>query len=96
MRLETKLKDYFKSNGLQMKWFAEQLGIPKQQLYQVIGGHAPLPKKYWKKVVVLTHGKITLYDILLEHLSNIEEVEIKSNGFPDRCEISLKDFNAIT
>lgn len=96
MSLETKLKDYFKENGLQMKWFAEKLGMSKQQLYQVIGGHAPVPKRYWKKMVILTRGKITLHDILEQRLSNIEEIEIKSDGSIDKCQVSLKDFNTVT
>lgn len=93
MSLGKKLQDYFKENGLQMKWFAEKLGMPKQQLYQVIGGYAPLPKKYWKKMIILTGGKITLRDILEKSLLSIEEIEIKSDGSIDKCEVSLKDFN---
>ena len=96
MNLGTKLKNYFNENGLQMKWFAEKLGISKQQLYQVIGNHAPLPKKYWKKMITLTGGKITLKDILEDRLSSLEEIEIKSSGSADKCEVSLKDFNINT
>lgn len=93
MALEKKIKNYFKENGLQIKWFAEKLGITKQQLYQVVGGHAPLPRKCWRRMVILTGGRITLADILSEYLRNIEEIEIRSGGFADRCEVSLKDFN---
>lgn len=95
MELKHKLKDYFKENGIQMKWFAEKLGMPKQQLYQIIGGYAPLPDKYWIKMIQLTHGKITFRDIFEDTLSRMKGLEFKENGKEGSCEVSLKDFNKI-
>lgn len=96
MSLDTKLKNYFKENGLQKKWFAQQLGIPAQQFSQIVCGYAPLPRKYWRKVIELTHGKITLADILADKLSDIESLEIKNGKSCEKCEVSLRDFNTNT
>lgn len=96
MELQNKLKHYFKENGLQMKWFAEKMGISKQQLYQVVGGFTPLPKKYWVKMIQMTDGKITLRDILEYCYRDIEELEFKEIGEIDSCKASLKYFNTTT
>lgn len=93
MSLESKLKDYFSENGIQMKWFAEKLGMPKQQLYQIVGGHAPLPDKYWVKMIKMTHGKITFCDILEDKLNRMKILEFKENGEEGSCKVSLRDFN---
>lgn len=96
MILQNKLKDYFKENGLQMKWFAEKMGISRQQLYQVVGGYAPLPRKFWVKMIKMTNGKITLRDILEDTFSDIKEIEFKDNGSLHGCQVFLRDFNTIT
>lgn len=96
MQLQDKLKEYFKENGIQMKWFAEKIGLNKSQLYQVVAGTIPLPRKCWVQVIKMTKGKITLCDILEYSLSDIKEIEFKGHQHVDRCEVSLKDFNIDT
>lgn len=96
MALDTKLKNYFKENGIQKKWFAEQLGMKAQQFSQVVCGFAPLPAKYWKKIIKMTDGAITLGDILSQRLSELENIEIKAGKSCEKCEVSLKDFNVNT
>lgn len=96
MTLQTKLKDYFKENGIQMKWFAEKLGMPKQQLYQIAGGHAPLPDKYWIPMIQLTHGRITFRDILEDTFGRLKILEYKEIDSKGGCYVSLRDFNTDT
>lgn len=96
MELHNKLKDYFTENGLQMKWFADKIGMSRHQIYQVIGGYAHLPPKYWAAVMKITKGKITLCDIIQDYFRDVEEVEVKESNKLDECLVSLKDFNTIT
>lgn len=95
MKLQNKLKNYFKENGIQMKWFAEKLGMPKQQLYQIVGGYAPLPEIYWEKMIKLTKGKITFCDIFEDTLVRFKGLEFKENGEEGSCKVSLKNFNIV-
>lgn len=93
MTLETKLKDYFKANGIQMKWFAEKLGMPKQQLYHIVGGRAPLPDKYWLPLMELTNGEITFCDIIENVFGRQQMIEYKESDDIGGCYLSLRDFN---
>lgn len=90
MLLYIKLKQYFKDNGIQKKWFASQLGITSQQFSQIVCGYAPLPKKYWQPLVDLTGGKITLADIISDKLHDIEFLETKPGRSPDDCRVFFK------
>lgn len=93
MNLSEKLKKYVKDNGLQLQGMSKQLGMSRVQFYRIVSGDCPLPQKYWKKIIKMTNGLVTLGDILADRFKKLQQLEIKSYGFPDRCEISLKDFN---
>lgn len=91
--LGNKLKEYFKEHGVQMMWFAEKLEMDKQQFYQICAGGRPLPDKYWKELIRLTKGYVTIYDILATYFSWIEILNFENVGKISKCEVSLKDFN---
>jgi hypothetical protein len=92
MHLATKLRKYLKDNGFQLKWFGEKLGMSKQQFYQVTTGNALLPRKYWRKIIILTRGKISLADILVDQLQKYEEIEVEPSLSADCCRVSLRNF----
>lgn len=58
-----KLSEYIRKNGIQQKWFASQIGINYSLLSKAMRGHAQVPKKYWKKIIKLTKGEVTLEDL---------------------------------
>jgi len=90
---KSKLKDYLKDNGISIKWFAEKLGMSPQMLYKIVDARASVPKKYWKKIIVLTGGKITLRDILEIGGKEFQGLEYNVSTNPEdplSCELSLK------
>lgn len=93
MSLKEKFNRFFEENGLQKQWFAKKIGINREAFYQIINGHHTLPEKYWKKVIEITKGQITLGDIMGDRLKDIEDLEVKNTGDPERCNLSLKVFN---
>ncbi len=61
-----KLKEYFEKTGVQKNWFAKKIGIDIQTFYVIVGGKKKLPMKYWKKVILVSEGKIKLEDLAQE------------------------------
>lgn len=69
----SKIEKFLKDNGVKLSWFAESIGISVSALSKFLKGKGPLPKKCWKKVVLVTRGKISLKEIVQEFLLNAEE-----------------------
>lgn len=61
-----KLNEYFENTGIKKKWFADQIGMNPNYLYQVCSGNASISKKHFKKIVEMTGGKVTLEELLNE------------------------------
>lgn len=93
MKFGEKIRCYLESNGLQSRWFAEKLGISKAYFYNILAGRASLPKKQWKLIIEMTKGEITLYDILTDYFSEIEDIEFHDRGEIYSCIIALKNIN---
>lgn len=93
MKFGEKVRNYLENNGLQSRWFAEKLGISKQYFYNILAGRASLPKKQWKLMIEMTKGEITLYDILVDCFSEIEDIEFHDRGEIFSCIIALKNIS---
>lgn len=89
MNLAEKFQRYFDENGVQRKWFADQLNITPQFFYQIINGYQKLPAAHWSLVVHLTRGQISIADILEEAFKNID-IEIIKGDSPEKCEVIVK------
>jgi predicted transcriptional regulator len=70
-----KLKNYLDDNGIRLSWFAEKIGISVGTLSKFLKGKGKLPKKCWKKVVVVTKGKISMKELVSEFLIDTQEFE---------------------
>ncbi len=70
-------KKYFAETGVSRRWFAAQIGVSISFLHQVTGNYASLPKKYWRSVISVTKGKISLYDLLVADLESEEFLKVE-------------------
>lgn len=70
-----KLKKYVEENGIRSIWLAEKLGISQGTLSKYLKGEAGLPKVAWKKLVILTRGKISMKALLNDFLNDVQEEE---------------------
>jgi hypothetical protein len=93
MRLKEKLHKYITEHGFQKRWLGSQLGMKNQQWSQILGGHTPLPKRYWIPLIKLTNGKITFSDLIEETFAEVEFIEVKESKDFKECLLSLKYFN---
>lgn len=91
MQANKKLINYFKKNGIQKKWFAQQLGIPPAQLSNFIRGIVPLPKRYWMEIMALTEGEVSLGDLMTDYLKPIEFLEVNIGYSKTKCEVTIKN-----
>lgn len=69
---------YFEETGISRLWFATQIGMSLTFFYQVTGNYASLPKKYWRAVIRVSKGKITLHDLLIADLESDEYLWVES------------------
>ena len=58
-----KLVDYMKANGLRPMWVAEKIGMKSSNFSSAIHGKVKVPVRYWKNIVELTKGQVTLEDL---------------------------------
>lgn len=93
MDLSQKLHAYFKKSGVHKYWFAEKLGMKRPQFSLILSGKNTLPPKYWKKIIELTKGKVTLSDVIQNKLLGIEGIEFKVSKNPSLCKILLCDYD---
>lgn len=75
-----KLKKYLDDNGIRYAYCAEKLCISPNTLYAFLRGERPLPKKAWKKVIVLTKGKISMKELLENFLSDVQDPDDQKNS----------------
>lgn len=92
-RVETKLKKFFEDKGMQRGWIAKKIGINPKYFYQIIHGSFPMPKKYWKGLILVTGGAVTLEDLLWDYLGDDEGVKVETSGDCASCIVSLKILN---
>lgn len=92
MQLHTKLKEYVEENGLVRKWVAKKIGISDVYFCNICGGKKSLPLKYWKTLIDLTNGFITLEDLMEPwlHKNDLEIIKISKGTDSKSCKISLK------
>ena len=88
-----RLEEYFDSTGVRTSWFAHKCGMNPKHLSQAIAGLRPIPVRFWKSIILISGGKITLEDFLRYTFRDTEDFEFKSNSSSTKCTISLKDFN---
>lgn len=79
MDARDKLRKFLDDNGIQFKWFAAQLGMNPKALYLILGKKKPIPKKYWKQVILKTKNHITLEDLADIDLDFDQEIENKKS-----------------
>jgi hypothetical protein len=63
MNIQEKLKKYLTDNGIQIKWFAQKIGMNPTAFYAILYQKKSVPKKYWKAIILLTNRKISLKDL---------------------------------
>jgi DNA-binding transcriptional regulator YdaS (Cro superfamily) len=90
MTLGNKFEEYFTRTGISGKWFAEKIGIHPNSLYGWIAGSRPIPQKYWKKIVSVSGGAITLCDLMKVFIKDQSEIDVIPGKTPDTCTIILK------
>jgi hypothetical protein len=57
-----KLRQYFKSTGIKISWFADQIEYSRSHLSNIMAGrHKPLPR-LMKLIEKMTNGKVTAKD----------------------------------
>ncbi len=93
MKVGEKLNEYFESTGVQKKWFSTKLGMQGPHFYQILSGVRLLPQKYWKPVIEMTNGKITIKDLIEDCLKEVEGINIELISDKQSCLISLKEIN---
>ena len=75
-----KIKEYLKEDRRTLKWFSEQIGMNYQYIYQIITNSREFPKKYWKLIINVTKGYVTLEDLAeLDREEGENEENIKEN-----------------
>lgn len=79
MDVRDKLAKYLKENGIQSKWFAEKIGMNQKVLSNILNQKAPIPRKYWKRIIIMTKYEITLNDLADVHFDR-QEVDIKKSN----------------
>lgn len=93
MKLCEKLHNYFENTGVQKKWLALRLGMEPHYFYHVLSGNRTIPQRYWKGIIELTNGKISMKDLLEECMREVDGVEIHVKDGATSCEVSLKELN---
>lgn len=61
-----KLKEYLLEKNIQFLEFAKAGNIPYHAFVHALNGNRAIPRKYWDKIVELTHGDITINDLYAE------------------------------
>lgn len=92
-KIGDKLHHYFENTGVQKKWLSVRMGLDPHFFYQILRGDRYLPQKYWKALITLTNGKITLQDLIEDCLREFDGIEIQGIDGKLACEISLKEIN---
>jgi hypothetical protein len=72
-----KIRKYLNDNGMEMKWFSLKVGIDPRIFYMIMAKKRPIPKKYWKAIIILTNGKISLQDLAEIDLNDNQEIDTK-------------------
>jgi hypothetical protein len=92
MKIADKLRNYISENGIQIKWFAEKIGMKKEFFYGILHKNMPIPIKYWFPIIELSRGHIALGDFVAEKLKmSEEEIEIISSPeHPTSCMLCKK------
>lgn len=85
-----KLHRFFEESGVRKVWFAEKIGTKKQIIYQTLQGTHKIPEDCYEKIIELTHGYITLYDLLKEKYRGNASLEVVDGGHPKKCEVRIK------
>ena len=61
------LRKYLDLNSINAREFAKRIDIPYTSLMHALNGTRGLPKKYWKKIILVTNRKVTLDDLYEMH-----------------------------
>lgn len=79
MDVRDKLRKYLDDRGTEYKWFAESIGMSPSIFYLILSKKKPIPKKYWKAIILLTDRKITLNDLAGIHFEDEEQKPKRKN-----------------
>jgi len=79
MDVRDKLRQYLDDHGTEYKWFAEKIGMSPGVFYLVLAKKKPIPKKYWKTIILLTDRKITLNDLAGIHFEDERQKPNRKN-----------------
>lgn len=64
MDLIDKLNEYIAEKGLKKAWFAEKLGLTRQQFASITNKHQNMPLLLWPKVSLLTEGHVKIGEVI--------------------------------
>jgi DNA-binding Xre family transcriptional regulator len=85
------LKEYLEKKGIKQVSLARQIGISETTLVSYFAYGKPIAYRYWLKIIEITNGEVSLYDLMLTHAKDFEDFELKARG--TSCVISLKKKN---
>lgn len=90
MKLAEKLNSYFKENGVEQKWFAENIGVTPTYFYQMSKGYKKIKPIYWAAIVELTRGYITLADLAEDYYKDIPGLGTERKNSKSIYEVIVK------
>lgn len=63
MHIHRKIEKFCKDNRYELRWFAKKIGMSDNTFYNLRARQSPFPHKYWKKIIEVMDGKITLEEL---------------------------------
>jgi len=80
MKAAKKMRDFLDRSEVKWATVAKSLGISQSYFYQFANGNFCVNPKYWKAIVELTSGQVSLSDLLEDYIGLPEVFTIKPNG----------------